>query len=120
MNDKVSIWIGRFETEYKFNNFMEEQYNDDGDVFSVFIETFKIDYINSDFQEVLFQEQLSKNDLLQASYADSFIDKIDSEQIRLNNCIVLIYDFDYSGEVKSANGLNFVGTFEYNKNDRYR
>ena len=113
--DILSIWLGNFESEEKFQEFISENYDDDGDVSSLFTKLFNIDYIDTDFQESLFNEMLTVDDLLQASYAESFIDKIDVDIIKQSNCALIIYDYNYSGEIKSSGNLNFIGTFEYRK-----
>jgi hypothetical protein len=53
---KVSLWIGHFTSKKALNNFLEEKYNDDGDVSSQFMQDFQIEYIDHDFQEVDFYE----------------------------------------------------------------
>ncbi len=109
----VSIWIGNFKSENEFAEFVKEQYDDEGDLLpSTFMKMFRIDYIDSDSQEILFQENLSKEDLLQASYAETFINKMGNIS---GNSIVLLYDFCYTGQVKEAENLYFIGTFDYNK-----
>ena len=115
MENIVSIWIGDFESEEKFITFTQEQYDEEGDCRpSLFMEAFEIDDLDHDFQEILFQENLSKNDIEQASYAESFIDKINDNSLK-GNCIILLYDFNYKGKVQTNNGLHFLGTFKYEK-----
>jgi hypothetical protein len=109
----VSIWIGTFDSEEKFIDFIREQYDEEGDLFpSAFMEAFGIDEIKPDFQEVLFLENISREDISQASYAESFIDKIEESVIH-GNCIILLYDFCYTGKIQTSSGLNFIGVFEY-------
>ena len=115
MKSVVSIWIGNFESEEKFTDFIQEQYDEEGDLqTSSFMEVFEIDDIDHDFQEVLFHKNLSKDDIAQASYAESFIDRINDNSLT-GNCVLLLYDFNYKGKVQTSNGFHFIGTFEYEK-----
>lgn len=112
----ISIWIGNFESEEAFAAFIEETFDEDGDMEpSPFMKAFEIEYINPDFQEVLFQDNLSKDDLLQASYAESFIDKLDNHSLR-GNSIVILYDFCYVGEKQEIENFRYLGSFDYRKN----
>ena len=115
-NDVVSIWFGNFETEEEFEEFISEKYDEEGDVLSTFMTSFGIDFIDTDFQEVLFQEVITIDDLSQFSYAESFIDKINKDILQLSNCVIFLYDFNYSGKIKSSNNLNFIGSYKYEKN----
>jgi hypothetical protein len=114
-NDVVSIWFGNFETEEEFEEFISEKYDEEGDVLSTFMTSFGIDFIDTDFQEVLFQEVITIDDLSQFSYAESFIDKINKDILQLSNCVIFLYDFNYSGKIKSSNNLNFIGSYKYEK-----
>ena len=111
----VSIWFGNFETEEKFQEFIAEEYDDEGDVLSAFTTSFCIDYIDEDFQETLFQKVITIDDLSQFSYAESFIDKINEDILRQSNCVIFVYDYNYSGTIKSNNNLNFIGAYKYKK-----
>lgn len=109
----VSIWVGNFQSEEEFNVFLQEEFDEEGDSLpSVFMKVFEIDYIDIDFQEAVFQENLSKDVLLQASYADTFADKVDNLS---GNSIILLYDFCYTGKVRETKEIRFLGTFEYRK-----
>ena len=111
----VSIWLGKLETEEIFKDFISEKYDEDGDMSSAFMTSFCIDYIDTDFQEVFFQEVITIDDLSQASYAKSFIDQIDEDMLRSCNCAILAYDHNYSGEIKSSGNLSFIGSYQYRK-----
>jgi len=106
----VSIWFGNLKSERELFEFVQEKYDDDG-VFipSPFMEAFGTGKYDPDFQEVLFEE-----DLLEASYAETFIDKIDNIS---GNSVILLYDFCYTGQVREASNFRFIGTFNYAKTD---
>ena len=112
--NRVSIWFGHFKTEEQFDDFLRETYDDEGDVYSQFMAAFKIDYIDSDYQEALYDREINYSKLESASYSESFLDKI-SVIFSNYNCVVLIYDFDYSGGIKESNGLRFYGALDYEK-----
>ena len=111
----VSIWLGHLKSERELFEFVREKYDEDG-VFipSPFMETFGTGKYDTDFQEVMFEDDLSKEDLLEASYAETFIDKIDTIP---GNSVILLYDFCYTGQVHEAANFRFIGTFYYAKTD---
>ena len=112
--NRVSIWFGNFKTEDLFNDFLRETYDDKGDVYSKFMDEFKIDYIDSDYQETLYDREINYAKLEMASYSESFLDKVNVVFLDYN-CVILLYDFDYKGGVKESNGLEFYGVLDYEK-----
>lgn len=110
--NKISFWAGNFKSEDELNDFMQEQFTDDGDMYSEFMTAFKIDFIDNQFQEVFYSENLSKNDLKSLSYSESFLDQL-PENFQKYNGIIAIYNFEYAGEVSSANGVDFIGVYDY-------
>jgi len=116
IENKVSIWTGKFNSEDEFNKYLKETYNEDGGLLpSIFMNDFEIEHIDHDLQEnEYFDGMLTKDDLLGFSYDETFIDKID-EKLLIGNCIILVYDFEYSGKIKTKNNVNFIGTYDYKK-----
>lgn len=112
--NKVSIWFGNFETEEQFNEFIKETYDDEGDMHSEFMNIFGINFIDNQFQETLYDKDLNRLKLEPASYSESFLDKIEVDYSKYN-CIILLYDFDYSGSVEKNKNINFYGTLSYQK-----
>ena len=76
------------------------------------MEKFGTGKYDTDFQEVFFEEYLSKDDLLEASYAGTFLNKIDNIS---GNSVILLYDFCFTGQVCEAGNFRFIGTFDYAK-----
>lgn len=112
---KVSIWSGQFHSMNDFDKFIEEKFDEDGDCSSAFMESFEIEYIDPDLQENAFlDKKLTKNDFSKASYAEQFIDKLD-ESLLTGNSIIILYDFEYSGKIKTKNNVNFIGAYDYEK-----
>ena len=112
----VSIWIGNFNSDDDFNKYIEEAYDENGARSpSIFMTDFEIKRIDHDLLESdFFDEKLTKDDLIGFSYDETFIDKID-EALLTGNCIILIYDFEYSGGVKTKNNVSFIGAYKYEK-----
>lgn len=113
--NKVSLWVGNYLSQEKFQSYFEEEYDEDGDSLSDFEQNFKIDYIDSQFQELFFYENLnSKTEIFDGfSYVESFIENIPNLTWENYNSIALIYNFDYQGDIKKANGLDFIGVFDF-------
>lgn len=121
---KVSLWLGTFNNEETFREFMEIKYTDDGDsIPSEFIKQFKIDYYDIDFSEIDYMEE--KSDELQV-LLDGFSNDYEiipkfNEKYNAStyNSIVLLYDFEYDCTVESyksgENKLDFIACVEYSK-----
>jgi hypothetical protein len=58
MADKVSIWTGHFSDNEKFKEYIRERYTDEGDMDSIFMNSYTIDFIDNQFQEVLFLKRM--------------------------------------------------------------
>jgi hypothetical protein len=111
----VSIWFGNFETEERFNEFIKERYDDEGDMHSEFADAFQIGFIDNQFQEMLYDKDLDRVKLEPASYSESFLDSIDVDYSKYNS-VVFLYDFEYEGTVnKTDEQIDFIGTFLYEK-----
>jgi hypothetical protein len=112
--NKVSIWFGHFESKGKFYDFIREIYDDEGNMHSSFMESFGIDFIDNQFQETLFDNEMNKSKLEPASYSESFIDKITIDFLKYN-CVILLYNFEYEGLVEKVNSMDFYGVLNYTK-----
>ena len=110
--NKVSVWLGNFDSKREFGNYMEEQFDEEGDMTSVFMSDFAIEFIDSQFQEVLYDDNLKKENLMSASYSESFLDCITADFSKYN-CIVLLYDFNYHGTAQNTDKMIFVGVYDY-------
>lgn len=112
----ISIWSGNFKSEKEFYNHLEEIFDKEGDSSSKFMEDFKIDFIDNQFQEaVYFNELISLDSLKDASYSESFLNKLSNSDFENKNAIIIIYDFKYSGIIKKTEHLIFLGDFIYSK-----
>lgn len=112
----VSIWVGNFNSEDDFDEYIGENYDEDGDMVpSIFMNDFEMGHIDHDFQESeFFDKKLTKDDIVDFSYAETFIDKINEANL-MGNAIILLYDFEYSGEVQTKNNVNYIGAYDYKK-----
>ena len=118
----VSIWIGTISTESPIDEFLEEQYNEDGDAACPLWTTLGIDWFDHDFQEMHWQPTAATAaDLLAGhSYAESFVKvaiaACNDLNITSGNAVLLLYDFAYEGSNRKLPvGLTFVGSFPYSK-----
>jgi hypothetical protein len=76
--NKISLWLGKFESEDALHHFFKEEYDEEGDTTSKFMSAFQIDYINPGFQEVYFYgNEVKKEKIFEDfSYIDSFLAQI--------------------------------------------
>jgi hypothetical protein len=121
----VSLWIGRFENKTLWQGVLQTQYTEDGDwAGSQFTRAFGIKFYDEDFQETKYFPDMCDNleMLLAGSTSDSvlisnFSDQLGGRKIAAGNCVILLYNFAYSGTVKrfefGAAELIFLGVTRY-------
>ncbi|NQX85090.1 MAG: immunity 22 family protein [Flavobacteriaceae bacterium] len=115
IQNKVSIWLGNKNSNDSLKKYMEEVYTEDGDINSDFMSSFEIDYIDNQFQEVLFcGSGNSKNEIFEDfSYKESYIDKLPNLNWESFNSVICLYNFKYTGEIENADDFKFIGTFDF-------
>ncbi|QPA30749.1 immunity 22 family protein [Thermaerobacillus caldiproteolyticus] len=117
----VSLFIGSSKSYKDLQNYILNSYTEDGDLLpSEFEKDFNIDYYNEDFREVEFYDEPSNvlRFLLEGfSYDEEIIPKfIELCGERLNqeaNSVILLYDFQYNGNVNGKNQFRFLGAVQY-------
>ena len=121
---KVSLWLGNFNNEKTFREFMEIKYTDDGDsIPSKFKKQFKIDYYDIDFSEIDYMDEKSNDlEVLLEGFSNDYeiIPKLkENYDGNMYNSIVLLYDFEYDSNkinYKNENNiLDFIGCVDYSK-----
>ena len=121
---RVSLWLGSFNNQDDFTEFMDIKYNLDGDSTpSEFEKVFNIEYYDEDFSEIYHTENETsslKNLLDGCSYDYQLIDSFNKNyKDSVYNAVVLLYDFEYGmNEViyqEQNNVLTFIGCVDYNK-----
>ena len=121
---KVSLWLGNFNNEETFREFMEIKYTDDGDsIPSKFKKQFKIDYYDIDFSEIDYMEEKSNDlEVLLEGFSNDYeiIPKLNEKYNGgIYNSIVLLYDFEYDFNEENYkdkdNMLDFIGCVDYSK-----
>ncbi len=120
----VSIWTANTQwSDDELREITASKYSDDGDYLgSAFTNALSLDYIDDDFLEA---ETLAKTDsitdaLKGFSYDSKIINEISQKNIELSNAIdtiILIYNYEYDGKIKSCAVSNqnffFLGSFSY-------
>ncbi len=144
---KVSLWVGDFDNKEVLDDYIEGKYLDLGfdnwDIDAIMSDiengtnTYQSDYVESifnqkfstddhdqDFREVEFlgEKQKSLKVLLEGcSYDDqiipNFIEIIDGAENIEGNTVVLLYDYEYTGEKLGDNGegysLKYIGCVDF-------
>lgn len=112
--NKVSVWVGRLNNEEQFKNYIEVDYNDDGDMVSNFMSDFDIEYYDEQFQEALFNTSGVRSDIFKDfSYSENFLTNIPAQDFSVLNCFILLYNFNFSEDIKKSDNFKFLGTFNY-------
>ncbi|MUV03842.1 hypothetical protein GN157_08990 [Flavobacterium rakeshii] len=112
--NKVSVWVGWLNNQEQFKNYIKVDYNDDGDMVSDFMSDFDIEYYDEQFQEALFNISGVKSDIFKDfSYIENFFINIPAQDFSVLNSFILLYNFNFTAEVKNTDNFNFLGTFNY-------
>lgn len=114
MKNKISIWTGCFSEHEELKEYIKERYTDEADMDSLFMKGYTIDFIDNQFQEVLF---LNENVTLQTliaplSYSEFFIRKINLKPG--HNAVIALYNFEYTGKILRDGKSQFLGVYDYN------
>lgn len=119
---KVSLWLGNFSDSQSFNDFIEFDYTEDGDLIpSKFQKNFRIGYYDEDFSEIEYFEN-SFNNLKNILEGFSYDEKIIPQftqiyQEQYYNCVILLYNFEYIPSIENYtdgdNYLRFIGVADY-------
>jgi hypothetical protein len=121
---KVSIWVGHAPSWELLDEALTFTFTEDGEAIPCpFGEAYGIDWFDEDFREASVNDSptLSVRDLLARHTSGTQIaetlDSLGKGTLRLeSNAIVLLYDFEYSGKVKTASidvvSLEYIGTVD--------
>ncbi|WGH74647.1 immunity 22 family protein [Tenacibaculum tangerinum] len=111
---KVSLWVGKFDSREVLDSFLNETYDEDGELSSDFMNEFEIDFIDNQFQEVYFYEGISdKKEIFDGfSYIDSFIKNIPDMNWAEKNTILLLYNFEYSKKIDDKK-IEFIDCYDF-------
>ncbi|AIK36152.1 hypothetical protein BG07_4713 [Bacillus pseudomycoides] len=123
MNEKVTVWIGNFESNDEFENYTNIKYTEDGDsIPSIFEQHFNLGYYDRDLVEKkwIFQP-LTNNiqDLLKGfSYYEQFTEQFDNVNFNKEfNTAILVYNFEYDARKTKItyknNELECIGVAQY-------
>jgi len=125
----VSIWLGKSDSIKDFQQYLQANYSEEGNyINSKFEQDFDIDCFDEDLREMNYLEDPSNSFSLivsNHSYCESIISnylkKLDDELDMEYDCIILLYDFDYMGNIKEVShkgiSIKFIGPCDYSKND---
>lgn len=119
----VSVWIGRFQSIDDLLEFVDFDYDQDGNSSNLFCEESGINWFDHDSQEANF---IGQKDLSDALRGHSWIETFENELMKVLskisrdsfNSIFLLYDFCYNPEFadpKENSQLKFIGSFDFQK-----
>jgi hypothetical protein len=121
----VSLWIGNVQSSEELDRLLAVSYSDEGDFIpSIFAKHFNIRRYDDAVREAEYYEEASDdlNQLLEGfSYDDEIVPRFTAlvQEGLANdfNAIVLLYNFEYTGEILEAtiqsNYFGFLGAVEY-------
>lgn len=118
----VSLWLGHFESNDDFNNYIEVKYDADGNsIISPFQNDFGIVKYNYDTTESdwISESCTDVNTLLAGfSYDDTIISKFDNiistSRLEYYNSILLLYNFEFEMNTNNNNAkMDYIGCVSY-------
>lgn len=118
--NKVSLWLGRFDSKEAFMNYINITYDEDGnEIPSCFqadfgIKKYDFDAVESDW---ISEDCADVASLLVGFTEDEilisrFENLLKYRKLSQYNSILLIYDFNYSKESVSNNKMDFIGSVD--------
>ena len=123
----ASLWLGKIDSQDSLDEYAELVYTDSGEWLpSQFLADFKIEM--DDFDEDFIENVCHESDaqtlaelITGCSYENvvltRFINICGDKLQKGINCAILLYNFDYNGNVKDTKNnelsLKFIGTVEY-------
>jgi len=115
----VSIWIGKL-TGDELNAYLQEDYSADGDsIPSAFANDIGVVWYDSDFQDAIATERNENMRSLveRLSYSSTFYPPLMGSLVEEGTAIIALYDYRFSGQMPPNAKVQFVGVFNYKKND---
>lgn len=123
MNEKVTVWIGNFESNDELINYTNIKYTEDGDsIPSIFEQHFNLGYYDRDLVEKKWFGQSPVNniqDLLRGfSYYEQFTEQFENRIFNKEcNTAILVYNFEYNARKTKItyknNELECIGVAQY-------
>ncbi|PGZ95433.1 hypothetical protein COE51_20395 [Bacillus pseudomycoides] len=123
MNEKVTVWIGNFESNDELEKYTNIKYMEDGDsIPSIFEQNFNLSYYDRDLVEKKWIGQSPANniqDLLKDfSYYEQFTEQFDNINLKKEfNTAILVYNFAYDARktkiTYNNNELECIGVAHY-------
>lgn len=114
----VSVWLGKFNSQKRFQKFIDEKYDKNGDVTSEFMNQYGIDSYDNQFLESLYDSDgLNYAKLEGASYFNTYKTSISKDDLENSNAIILLYNFEFTYNSPSTDKMKFIGAFEFVPDD---
>ena len=119
--NKVSLWLGYFEKENEFRDYMDVEYDEDGNITpSKFQEEFSIEKYDLDATEIdWISDMCADVDTLLEGFSNDFEIIPQFKELLLNknimqyNSIILFYNFEYQGTYLTSK-LEYIGCVNVN------
>lgn len=124
-DDYVSLWLGNLDSPKSLEKYLKIKYTRDGDMIpSKFAKTFGIDRYDDDFREAKYFEEFQSEiseifenfsyDHIIIKYFKNLVgDKLDKNY----NTVILLYNFEYEGEIndycEGNEFITFIGKTKY-------
>ena len=110
--NKVSVLVANFPSKTYLEEYIQEHFTEEGDMFSDLMKDLNANFIDNQFMETLFVEKtLTISDLVDFSYSENFIHKISCDMSD-SNCAIFLYDYEQKKDILSKK-IKLIGVFDY-------
>lgn len=118
--NRVSLWLGVYENADDYMNYIRVSYDDDGNQIpsrfqeSFAIEEYDFDAIESDWisERCSDVESLLSGVSCDDEIIPTFQKILENKDIQKYNCIILLYNFEYTGTIYVDEKLEYIGCTE--------
>lgn len=116
--EKVTVLLGKFESEADLQNYVRFTYDENGVPSSELCRQMGIEWFDEDFIEAfMFNQEQPFEGIMQASYADTFNPslqkKLSSVQLNSYNSVIFLYRYNHIIPLRDEGKVFFAGAFDY-------
>lgn len=112
VQNKVSVFVGYFPSKTHLEEYIQEHFTEEGDIFSDLMKDIDTDFIDNQFMETLFVgKSLTISDLNDFSYSENFINKLAYDMSNFNS-LILLYNYEQEATFLSGK-IKLIGIFDY-------
>jgi len=116
--EKVTVFLGNFESEEELQNYVKFVYDEEGDATSEFCRQADVKWSDEDLMEAfMFSKEQPFEQIMMASYSDTFQPSLQKQLpptlLSKFNSVILLYNCNHVKPVKDTAKVSLAGVFDY-------